>query len=186
VDTPTLRMLWLAAVDAPLAQVLRLLTGAGLALLGGCTVLAAVAWVRFRLAAGRPRGALPGGADASLLAWRVGRLGLGALALAAGARAVALALEPGADGAAALRSALAAVALVGVRRAWTVWAAVLPLAPVPGPPVAADVRRIAEVLVRWDREATGEVTTLAARSRTSGPSAPSGAGPPRTHRMPDV
>ena len=165
---------------------LRLLTGAGLALLGGCTVLAAVAWARFPWREGAPDGALPGGADVSLLAWRVGRLGLGALALAAGARAVALALDPGADGAAVLRYALVAVALVGARSAWTVWAAVLPLAPVPGPPVASDVRRIAEVLARWDREATGEVTTLTSRSRTSGPSAPSGAGPPRTHRTPDV
>jgi hypothetical protein len=132
-------------------------------------------------AGGGPDQRPPEGADASLLAWRIGRLGLGALAPAAGARAVALA--PGADGAAALRYALVAVPLVGVRSAWTVWAAVLPLAPVPGPPIASDVRRITEVLVRWDRRATGEVTTLTPRSRTSGPS---GAGPPRTHRRPDV
>ena len=185
-DTPTLRGLWLAAVDAPLAPAVRLVTGAGLALLGVCAALAAAAWARFLWPAAGPILVRPGGADASLLAWRVGRLGLGALALAAGARAVALALEPGADSAAALRYALVAVALVGVRRAWTVSAAVLPLAPVPGPPVAADVHRIAAVLARWDREATGAVTTLTSRSRTSGPSAPSGAGPPRTHRMPDV
>jgi len=183
VDTPTLRMLWLAAVDAPLAPVVRLLTGAGLALLGGCAVLAAAAWVRFRLAAGRPSGARPGGADASLLAWRVGRLGLGALALAVGARAVVLALAPGPGGPAALWCALAAGALVGLRGAWTVWAAVLPLVPVPSPLVASDVHRIAAAIGRWDREATGEVTTFASKAR---PPRPSGAGPPRTHRTPDV
>jgi hypothetical protein len=183
VDTPTLRMLWLAAVDAPLAPAVRLLTSAGLALLGGCAVLAAVAWMRFRLAAGRPSGARPGGAGASLLAWRAGRLGLGALALAVGARAVVLALAPGPVGPAALWYALAAGALVWLRGAWTVWAAVLPLVPVPSPLVASAVHRIAAVLVRWDREATGEVTTLASEPRPSGRS---GVGPPRTHRTPDV
>ena len=145
-DTPTLRGLWLAAVDAPLAPAVRLVTAAGLALLGVCVPLAAAAWVRVLRSAAGPIRARPGGADASLLAWRVGRLGLGALALAAGARAVAL-------------------------------------APVPGPPVASDVHRIAEVLGRWDREAAGEVTTLASGSRATGPPR---AGPPRTHRMPDV
>jgi hypothetical protein len=186
-DTPTLRGLWLAAVDAPLAPAVRLVTCAGLALLGLCVALAAAAWMRFLRPAAGPISARPRGADVSFLAWCVGRLGLGTLALAAGARAVALALDPGADGAAALWYVLVAVALVGGRSAWTVWAAVLPLAPVPRPPVAADVRRIAEVLVQWDREAAGEVTTLTSRARTSSrTSGPSGAGPPRTHRMPDV
>ena len=51
-DTLRLRALWLAAVDAPLAPALGLLTGAGLALLGAGTALAAAAWVRFLLAPG--------------------------------------------------------------------------------------------------------------------------------------
>jgi len=184
VEPPTLRGLWLAAVDAPLAPVVRLLTGAGLALLALGAALAAVAWVRFLYPAGGAARVRPGGADASCLAWRAGRVALGVLALAFGLQAVVLALVPGPDGAAALRCVLAAGALIWARGAWTVWAAVLPLAPVPGPPTAADVRRIAEVLVRWDREATDEVTALTSRPRQ--PPGRSGAGPPRTHRTPDV
>ena len=133
-DTLTLRALWLAAVDAPLAPALGLLTGAGLALLGLGAVLAAVAWVRFLLTPGDPPEAGPGGAGASLLAWRAGRLGLGALALALGGRAVALAAAPGPDVTAALWCALGAVVLVWARGAWALWAAVLPLAPVPRTP----------------------------------------------------
>jgi hypothetical protein len=112
-DTPTLRGLWLAAVDAPLAPAVRLVTCAGLALLGLCVALAAAAWMRFLRPAAGPISARPRGADVSFLAWCVGRLGLGTLALAAGARAVARALDPGADGAAALWYVLVAVALVG-------------------------------------------------------------------------
>ena len=114
--------------------------------------------MRFLLTPGDPPGARPGGAGASLLAWRAGRLGLGALALALGGRAVALAAAPGPDVAAALWCALGAVVLVWARGAWALWAAVLPLAPVPGLPVASDVRRIAEAITRWDREAAGGVT----------------------------
>jgi len=189
VDTLTLRALWLAAVDAPLAPALGLLSGAALALLGTCAVLVAVAWVRFLLAPGDAPEAHPGGAGASLLAWRAGRLGLAALGLALGGRAIVLATAPGPDGAAALWCALAAAALARVRGSWTLWAAVLPLAPVPRPPVAYDVRRIAEAVARWDRAATGEVTTLTTGPREGQEGAAAGGGrprPPLTHRTPDV
>jgi hypothetical protein len=189
VDTLTLRALWLAAVDAPLAPALGLLTGAGLALLGLGAALAAAAWVRFLLALGGAPGARPAGAGASLLAWRAGRLGLGALGLALGARAAVLATAPAPDVAAALWCALAAAGLVRVRGSWTLWAAVLPLAPVPRLPVAADVRRIAEAVARWGREAAGEVTTLTPRSREGQGGGPARAGRPRaplTHRTPDA
>jgi hypothetical protein len=185
-DILTLRALWLAAVDAPLAPALGLLTGAGLALLGLGAVLAAVAWVRFLLPPGDPPEAGPGGAGASLLAWRAGRLGLGALALALGGRAVALAAAPGPDGTAALWCALGAGVLVWARGAWALWAAVLPLAPVPGPPVASDVRRIAEAITRWDREAAGGVTTLTPRWRPGGVAGVGGPRAPATHRPPDA
>jgi hypothetical protein len=186
VDTLTLRALWLTAVDAPLAPAPGLLTGAGLALLGLCAGSAVAAWLRFRLA---PPGARPGGGGASLLAWRAGRLGLGVLALTLGARAVVLIAAPDPDAAAALRCALAAAALARVRGSWTLWAAVLPLAPLPRPPVAYDVRRIAEAVARWDRAAAGEVTTLTTGPREGQGGAAAGAGWPRTpltHRTPDV
>jgi hypothetical protein len=188
-DTLTLRALWLAAVDAPLAPALGLLTGAGLALLGLGAGLAAAAWVRFLLAPGHAPAAPPKGGGASLLAWRTGRLGLAVLTLALGGRAIALAVAPGPDGAATLWCALAAAGLVRVRGSWTLWAAVLPLAPVPRPPIASDVRRIAEAVARWDREAAGEVTTLTPRSREGQGGGPAGAGRPRaplTHRTPDA
>ena len=101
--------------------------------------------------AGRPIRGRPGGAGASLLAWRAGRLGLGALALALGGRAVALAARSVPTSPRPLWCALGAVVLVWARGAWALWAAVLPLAPVPGLPVASDVRRIAEAITRWDR-----------------------------------
>jgi hypothetical protein len=188
-DTLTLRALWLAAVDAPLAPVLGLLTGAGLALLGLCAGLAVAAWLRFLLTPGGPPEARPPGAGASLFAWRAGRLGLGTLGLALGGRAIVLATAPGPDGAAALWCALAAAALARVRGSWTLWAAVLPLAPVPRPPVAYDVRRIAEAVARWDRAAAGEVTTLTTGPREGQEGAAAGGGrrrPPLTHRTPDV
>jgi hypothetical protein len=178
-DTLTLRALVLAIVDAPLAPALGLLTGAGMALLALTAVLGTAAWVRFF----RTPGVRPGGETASLLAWRAGRLGLAALGLALGGRALLLAAAPRPDGAAALWWAVGAVVLVRARGAWTLWATVLPAAPIPGPAVAADVHRIATAIARWDREATGEVTTLASQRRMPGP-AP--AGPPRTHRLPDV
>jgi hypothetical protein len=188
-DTLTLRALWLAVVDAPLAPALGLLTAAGLALLGLGAALAAAAWARFLLAPGHTPDAPPGGGGASLLAWRAGRLGLAALAVALGVRALALATAPGPDAAAALWCALAVAVLARVRGSWTLWAAVLPLAPVPRPPVAFDVRRIAEAVARWDRAAAGEVTTLTTGPREGQEGAPAGAGRPRTpltHRTPDV
>jgi hypothetical protein len=188
-DTLNLRALWLAAVDAPLAPALGLLTGAGLALLGLGAGLAAAAWVRFLLAPGHAPAAPPKGGGASLLAWRTGRLGLAVLTLALGGRAIALAVAPGPDGTAALWCALAAAALARVRGSWTLWAAVLPLAPLPRPPVAYDVRRIAEAVARWDRAAAGEVTTLTTGPREGQGGAAAGAGWPRTpltHRTPDV
>jgi hypothetical protein len=151
-DTLTLRALWLTAVDAPLAPALELVTGAGLALLGLSVVLGVAAWVRFLLTPRGTPGARPGGEDASLLAWRAGRLGLAAAGLALGGRAIALAAAPGPDGAAVLRCALGAVVMLRARSAWALWAAALPLAPVPGLPVAYDVRRIAEAVARWDWE----------------------------------
>jgi hypothetical protein len=186
VDTLTLRALWLTAVDAPLAPALELLTGAGVAVLGLGAVLAAAAWLRFLLAPGGPPGARPGGEDASLLAWRAGRLGLAALGLALGARAVALAAAPGPDVTAALWCALAAAVLVWARGAWTLWAVVLPLAPVPRPPLAYDVRRIAEAITRWDREAAGGVTTLVPGGRIGGAPAADRPRAPLTHRTPDA
>jgi hypothetical protein len=185
-DTLTLRALWLTVVDAPLAPVLGLLTGAGLAVLGACAGLVAVAWVQFLLPPGDPPEAGPGGAGASLLAWRAGRLGLGALALALGGRAIALTAVPGPDGTAALWCALGAGVLVWARGAWALWAAVLPLAPVPGLPVAADVRRIAEAITRWDREAAGGVTTLTPRWRPAGGAGAARPRAPLTHRTPDA
>jgi hypothetical protein len=186
VDTLTLRALWLAAVDAPLAPVLGLLTGAGLALLGLCAGSAVAAWLRFLLTPGGPPEARPQGAGASLFAWRAGRLGLETLGLALGARAAVLAVAPGPDATAALRCALAAAGLLWVRGSWTLWAAILPLAPVPRLPVAADVRRIAEAVARWDREAAGEAAPLASRSREGGPVAAGRPRAPLTHRTPDV
>jgi hypothetical protein len=185
-DTLTLRALWLAAVDAPLAPALGLLTGAGLALLGACAALVAAAWARFLLAPGEAPDAHPGGAGASLLAWRAGRLGLGALALALGGRAVALAAAPGAGVDAALWCALGAIVLVWARGAWALWAAVLPLAPVPGLPVASDVRRIAEAITRWDRAAAGGVTTLTPRWRSAGGAGAARPRAPLTHRTPEA
>ena len=185
-DTLTLRALWLAAVDAPLAPALGLLTGAGLALLGLGAALAAVAWGRFLLAPAGPPERHPGGAGASLLAWRAGRLGLAALGLALGGRTIALVTVPGPDAAAALWCALAAAALERVQGSWTLWAAVLPLAPVPRPPVASDVRRIAEAITRWERAAAGEVTTLTPRWRPGGVAGVGGPRAPATHRPPDA
>ena len=185
-DTLTLRALWLAAVDAPLAPALGLLTGAGLALLGAGTALAAAAWVRFLLAPGHAPGAGPGGGGISLLAWRTGRQGAGVLAVALGTQAVVLASVSAPDIAAALRCTLAAAALVWARGSWSLWAAVLPQAPVPRPPVASDVRRIAEAITRWDRAAAGGVTTLTPRWRPAGGAGAARPRAPRTHRTPDA
>jgi hypothetical protein len=185
-DTLTLRTLWSTVVDAPLAPALELLTGAGLALLGLSVVLGVAAWGRFLLIPVGPPGARPAGEGASRLAWRAGRLGLAAMGLALGGQAVVLAFVPGADVAAVLWCALGAVVLVRARGAWALWAAVLPLAPVPRLPVAYDVHRIAEAVVRWDRESTGEVTTLLPGPRRAGPGGVGRSGPPLTHRTPHV